>query len=467
MSLPVPEFERSKTVGLFTIIFYVLLIAAGLWLVYELRDLIPPFLIAIIIALTLSPEIDRMERRGWKRGGAILVIYALFIAVFASFLVIMIPFISGQLGQVSRDLSSSASIPTTSPFAKHNIFATGAPASASGGGSIPSNTKPVTASPSASPSAANPSPPASGVPAQAVQGPLTGITNWVKMHIPSVAQGPVLDRVSKIPTYLSNYLDYLSVELPLLAGQLVWIIIVPILAFYILADYHKILGKTLIFVHADKRAATMRILNDVVAVFGNYVRGVLLMMLLDIVVTYCVLRASHVPFAETIATITGVLYAIPYLGAVVSTLLIGLVALQGATLYKALVVLCIMIFIHQFLFDQIIAPRIIGKQVGLHPLWAITAMLIGGTLMGVGGTLIAIPLAAGAQVVLMHLYPRLGDNSVALLSETYMRESEAKAKVEKETGEPPRPRRTRGLRDKRITDSEEVAASGPAGNPEG
>jgi hypothetical protein len=90
-----------------------------------------------------------------------------------------------------------------------------------------------------------------------------------------------------------------------------------------------------------------------------------------------------------------------------------------------------MIVIHQFLFDQIIAPRIIGKQVGLHPLLAITAMLVGGTLMGIAGTLVAVPLAACAQVVIMHLYPRLSDDTVSELSERYAAESDEKAEIEK------------------------------------
>ena len=290
MTLPVPQFERSKTVGLFSIIFYVLLIAAGLWLVYLLRRLLPPFLISIIIALTLAPEIDRMERRGWKRGLAIAVIYALFVFVFAAFLVLMIPFISAQVLQVSQHVTNV----DLSTLASKGLSASQASA----------------------------------------------VTRFLNEHsIPEKLQGPVIAKLKAIPIYLGNYLDVLGAELPILAGQLVWIVIVPIIAFYILADYHKILGKALVFVQVEKRTATLRVLNDVVAVFGNYVRGVLLMMVLDIAVTYCVLRIAHVDFAETVAVITGILYAIPYLGAVVSTILIGLVALQGANVYKALLVL--------------------------------------------------------------------------------------------------------------------------------
>jgi len=156
-----------------------------------------------------------------------------------------------------------------------------------------------------------------------------------------------------------------------------------------------------------------------VAVFGNYIRGVVIVMLMDIVVIYIVLRVLHIRYPETIAVLTGILYAVPYLGAVISTVLIGLIAYATRGFVVALIATAVMIVIHQVIFDQIVAPRIIGRQVGLHPLLAIFAMLVGGTLFGIGGTLLAIPLAAAGQVVLVHLFPNLGAPSAEKLSELY------------------------------------------------
>ncbi len=379
----VPVFDRSKTLHLFTVVFYVVLTLAGLWLLYVLRSLIPPFLIAITIALTLAPEIDRMERRGWNRSWSILIIYALFIAVFVSFMIVLVPFVSTQLGQVAQHLIPASLLATPSSAHVTNMIA-----------------------------------------------------DFMKNHHwPSMVRAPLINQAQHVPEFLSTYLSNLSQQLPIWASNLIWVIVVPILAFYFLADYHKIMGKTLLFVQPSKRVEVLRLLNDVVAVFGNYVRGLLLMMGLDIVVSYAVLRIAGVPFPETIAVLAGVLYAIPYLGAIISTVLIGLVAWsKSASL--AITVLVIMVIIHQVIFDQIVAPRIIGKQVGLHPLWAITAMLIGGEAFGVGGTLLAVPLAAGVQVVLVHLFPSLKDDTVSLLSEKYMEESDKKAQVENQKAGP-------------------------------
>lgn len=375
----IPVFRRSDVISFFRIIFYCLAIAGGLFLLYRIRDLIPPLAIALTVALTMAPEIDRMERNGWRRGLAIMVIYLAFFGGFTVFIMLMVPLISSQLGNVATQL-----LHLTIPVNGHSAL------------------------------------------------PGTVQSFMAKHKWPGMLQGPAMQQVYRVPQMLSSYLNSLSQNLPVWAGNLLWVILIPVISFYLLIDYHKIVGKTLLFVKPHRRVALLKIVNDVVAVFGNYVRGVVIIMVLDIIVTYSVLKVLRVPYAETVAVLAGVLYAIPYLGAIVSTILVGLVAsIHGLTaLVTALVV---MVVIHQIIFDQVLAPRIIGRQVGLHPLWAITAMLIGGSLMGVGGTLLAVPLAAGVQVVLVHLFPKLKDGHGALLSEKYLSRSDDDSKLEADT----------------------------------
>jgi predicted PurR-regulated permease PerM len=362
--LPVPVFDRGRVISLFAIIFYVVLAALGLMLLYALRGLIPPFLVALAIALTLAPEIDRLERRGWRRGAAIMVLYALFLIVLIATLIVLVPLVSSQLGEVAKNLIPTSLLHTTN---------------------------------------------------------INGTTDaWLnKWHVPYMIRPPIKEQVQHIPQSLSTYLANLSTLLPAWAGNMLWVVLIPVMAFYLLFDYHRIVGKLLLLIRREQRMDTMRLVNEVVAVFGNYVRGVVIVMLMDIVVIYVVLRILRIHFPETIAVLAGILYAVPYLGAIISTVLIGLVAYATRGLVIALVTTAVMILIHQVVFDQIVAPRIIGKQVGLHPLLAIFAMLVGGTLLGIGGTLLAIPLAAAGQVVLVHLFPNLGAPSAEKLSELY------------------------------------------------
>jgi len=265
------------------------------------------------------------------------------------------------------------------------------------------------------------------VPSKSVQADAEHITEdimrpWMqRRHVPSDVQAPLLESVSGVHRHIGEYLNQIGTALPVVAGNIVLAIFIIVAAYYLLSDYHKIVGKMLLFVKPESQLNALRITNEVVAVFGNYVRGVVVVMLMDIVVIYITLRALGIDHAETIAFVSGVLYAVPYIGAAISTVLIGVVAFADHHngLAFALLTTAIMIVIHQIIFNMIVAPRVIGKHVGLHPLWAITAMMVGYTVMGVGGTVLAVPIAGAIQVVLVHFLPKLKDEEVARMSEEY------------------------------------------------
>jgi len=251
-----------------------------------------------------------------------------------------------------------------------------------------------------------------------------------RWRVPAMMRPPVLEQARHVPLLLAKGLSLLGQNLPALAGNLIWVVIVPIITFFILLDFNKILGKGLLLVPQERREGALTVLTDVVAVFGNWVRGVLSVMALDIAVIGVVLwltgsiMAHRHPenaglpdlraYALTLAVTAGVLYTIPYFGAIVSTLLIGLVTYATHGTVPALVVTGIMIIIHQVIFDNIIAPRVIGGSVHLHPLLTLLALMAGGTLLGIGGTLLAVPLAAAVQVVLVRLFPQFRTDVVAV-----------------------------------------------------
>ncbi len=366
-----PVFEQKKVVSLFVVLAYLGLALLGLYLLYALRDIIPPFLVATIIAMTLAPEIDRLERQGafgrkFKRGAAIAVIYVLFLGIFA-LMVKGLSLVSVQMSDLIQ---------------QHFGQYLNAP---------PAAVAKMTAA-------------------------------WMQQrHVPQMFQTPVLNQARHIPELLGKGQKWFSDNLPALAGNLVFVVIVPIIAFFILLDFNKILGKSLLLVPRDKREGILAVVTDIIAVFGSYVRGVLTVMTLDICVIFAVLWGAGFwihglrPYALTLAITAGLLYTIPYFGALVSTTLIGLVTLATAhALLPAIIITLIMIFIHQIVFDTIVAPRVIGGSVNLHPLLTLIALMAGGTLFGIGGTLLAVPIAAAAQVILVHLFPQFKADVVAV-----------------------------------------------------
>ncbi len=358
-------FEQKKVVSLFVVLAYFGLALLGLFLCYALRDLFPPFLVAGMIALTLTPEVDRLERQGmfgkrFPRGLAIGVIYALFLGICV-LIVKGLTLVSGQM----TDLINLY-VPKQLYGSPHDValFAAG----------------------------------------------------WMESHqVPAVVRPPLINQARHVPELLGNGLKWFGDNLPGLAGNLVWVVIVPIITFFLLLDFNKILGKSLLLVAKHKREGILATVTDIIAVFGSYVRGVLTVMALDICVIFAVLWFAGLrDYALTLAITAGLLYTIPYFGALVSTILIGLVALATHGLAVAIIVVLIMIFIHQVVFDNILAPRIIGGSVNLHPLLTLISLMAGGTLFGIGGTLLAVPIAAAIQVILIRLFPQFKTDVVAV-----------------------------------------------------
>ena len=360
----VPVFEQKKVVSLFVVLAYFGLALLALGVGYALRDLIPPFLVAAMAAMTLTPEVDRLERQGlfgrrFPRGLAIGVIYVLFLGICV--LVIKgLTLVSGQMADLFK-------------LVPKELY--GSPHDAA-----------------------------------------LFVSNWLAAHhAPLALRAPVVNQSRHLGELLGNALRWFGDNLPALAGNLVWVVIVPIITFFILLDFNKILGKSLLLVAKERREGILETVTDIIAVFGSYVRGVVTVMALDIGVIFAVLWFAGLrEYALTLAITAGLLYTIPYFGALVSTILIGLVTLATHGLALAVIIVLVMIFIHQVVFDTILAPRIIGGSVNLHPLLTLIALMSGGTLFGIGGTLLAVPIAAALQVVLIRLFPQFKTDVVAV-----------------------------------------------------
>jgi len=349
------EVEQQKVVSVFMLLLYVCVIILGIATLYALRSLIPPLMVAAFFAMTLINEVDRMERSGWRRGVAITVIYLMFLLVIG-LAVWAIDIIAS--GEVSALISN-----VLPPAVIHG-------------------------SPSDVASIAD---------------------NWMaKNHFPLLLRPAVHNEARHVPEYIGRWVQWVTGYLPAFAQSLVWLVIVPVMTFFLLLDFHRILGKIFILFPTERRLALLNIVTEVIAVIGNYVRGVLIVMVSDIVVIYITLHLFHYDqYALPLAIMAGVLYTIPYFGAIASTTIIGLVALARMGPTPAVEVTLVMIIIHQVIYDNIVAPRVIGRNVNLHPLLTLLALLAGGTLFGIGGTLLAVPIAASIQVILVHAFPRL------------------------------------------------------------
>src|SRR5579862_1202768 len=113
------------------------------------------------------------------------------------------------------------------------------------------------------------------------------------------------------------------------------------------------------------------------------------------------------PTALLLGIIAGLLYSVPYIGAVLTVAITAAVAFFGGGPHLMLIAVGVSIVLHQILFDQIISPRVLGAHVGLHPILSIIALLIGNLLLGIIGMILAVPVAGCIQIAVLAVLPKL------------------------------------------------------------
>jgi predicted PurR-regulated permease PerM len=176
------------------------------------------------------------------------------------------------------------------------------------------------------------------------------------------------------------------------------LVLVLVLSIYLLIDGARV-GRWL---HAtaplQQRARVAFLLSSVQTVVGGYIRGQLILSTLIGLVVGLGMLALQVPFAILLGLLAFTLEFIPTVGTLTSGVVCVAVAATQSWLL-ALLVLAYFVFIH-VLEGYIIAPRVLGKAVGLHPAISIIALVAGADLFGLWGAIFAAPLAGMLQVLL-------------------------------------------------------------------
>ena len=133
---------------------------------------------------------------------------------------------------------------------------------------------------------------------------------------------------------------------------------------------------------------------------GNYVAGALGQALVAGVLAYIVLLILGVPYAGSLAVVIFLLDLVPLVGATLGAILVGIITLFN-DFPTTTIVWVIWSIIYQQVENNIIQPRIQAKAVSVHPFVVLTSVLFGSTLFGVLGALLAIPVAAAIQIVIV------------------------------------------------------------------
>lgn len=212
--------------------------------------------------------------------------------------------------------------------------------------------------------------------------------------VSSIRSLPVEDLTARAGASLLNYSTVIM-------SAIGYAITTMFLAIYLLAD--PVRSKTLIFAVVPRRhhVKLARILIEMKVIVGGYMRGQLITSGLITVFVFILLKAFGVENALAIAIFAGLTDVIPFVGGVIASApVIAAVAGRGPV---AMLVVAGVMLVYQEFESRLLVPRVYGRVLRLSPSIVLIALLIGGTLMGMLGALLALPIAAGLQMLVREL----------------------------------------------------------------
>jgi predicted PurR-regulated permease PerM len=212
--------------------------------------------------------------------------------------------------------------------------------------------------------------------------------------------GQVAQQVSAQGTdLLNNAITILSET----ANILLDIILILIISFYLLSDGGNLIHRGLSIIPSGGREQAWFFVKSLDAVLGGYIRGQLLLSVLAGVLGGGGAEVLGVPYPLLIGIMTGLLEAVPVIGPMVAAFPAVIVALFF-TPFATAVILLVWFIVFQQLVTNVLGPRVMGKAVGIHPLEAMLAVLIGYPVGGFLGAFLAVPVMGIVHILVREAY---------------------------------------------------------------
>lgn len=186
-------------------------------------------------------------------------------------------------------------------------------------------------------------------------------------------------------------------------GWLTTLILIPVVLFYLLLDWRKLLHIVVSAIPRRWARKTIGMATEVDHLLAQYLRGQFMVMLILAVYYSIALAIAGFDVALPVGIITGLLAFIPYVGfgiGLILALIAGLLQFSG---FNGLILVAIIYGVGQVLEGFFLTPKLVGERIGLHPLAVIFALLAFGQLFGFVGVLLALPSSAILSVAFTHL----------------------------------------------------------------
>ena len=264
---------------------------------------------------------------------------------------------------------------------------------------------------------------------------ITYVTDWVQgldpddlgFDIPFVDEAWLLASIKALPDTIGAFLRERQGTIARGAWQtflglgrgvgalftvLSYLVLTPVLMFYLLRDYDRIIARADDLLPGRVREGARGIFSEYDDLLSRYLRGQVATALLTGAITWIGLMIVGFPYAFVLGVTVAVLGVVPYLGVVVSLIPAVILALASEDIGMSLLKVGVVYGVAQGLESAVISPRIVGESVGLHPVWILLALSLGGFFFGFVGLLIGVPLAVAVKLLLVRTLERYRESAL-------------------------------------------------------
>jgi len=339
------------------------LAVAVLWVIWLLAPVLTPFVLALLLAWLGDPLVDRIERSGRSRNVAVTLVFVLMVLLVVLAMMILVPLIERQIVTLINALPQIREwvVSTAVPWIEQHT-----------GFELMNWLDPER------------------------------LIDWIRSHWEQAGG------VAK------TFFGYLSRSGFAMVTWVVNLALLPILTFYFLRDWDKLVERIAAVIPRAYIGTVTRLALESNDVLGAFIRGQFLVMIALGVIYAAGLSLVGLNLGLLIGLVAGVISFIPYLGATTGIVLAVVAALfqsQGFDL-QLLVLVGVVFTVGQLMESYVLTPRIVGDKIGLHPVAVIFAVMAGGQLFGFLGMLLALPVAAVANVLLRYAHARYTESDL-------------------------------------------------------
>ncbi len=336
----------------------VAVIATG-YLLYLLAPILTPFIISAFLAYIGDPAADRLETIKFSRTLSVVFVFFLMLIIILSFILVVFPLIEEQIRRLLMRL------PEMIDWVQAEF--------------IPWVTQRFGLQPDS-------------INLDGIKQSLTG--HW--QTVGNIA-GQFLTKVSASGQLILLWASY--------------ILLVPVVTFYLLRDWDIIVAKIRTLIPRKYESVSVKLIKECDAVLSEFFRGQLLVMFAQGVIYSIGLWIVGLEFSLLIGMAAGLVSFVPYLGAIVGIVIASIAAFMQFHDIAHIVYVLIVFGFGQTLEGVVLSPLLIGDRIGLHPVAVIFAVMAGAQLFGFFGMLIALPVAAVIVVLLRYFHEQYLDSN--------------------------------------------------------